>query len=415
MRLVSRFDPSVATDQLREQWELPGDVFSVLLILGGDVVGRALAQLAGRGLTPVAFSFGRIVPAYSEQDCKLTRGIGWVAYSVSALVSTFGENRLMPQNPDCRCKVINGKSGYVRENSSWVLGRVMRDFEYWRDDAIKKKTEQLLDERWDAMREKDPSAAIKRPRHAGLVVSFYRPSENRDVGVPVPDYVYWSGLVTVVLQLGVAVIPFGLFGDWGILLVTACGTVLSFATGLLPQWSKEKWACRRGSKQNYVITRGNGAQHAIVVLGNGKGLNFEDLASGQENIEVTANTFTRIALSALAVLWILLLITAAGIQTNTWYLLAVGAIGMVQNIFAAGWNRRPANMGIPLEFDKVVGCQKVMETLVEVEKLVPWLGRSMRDEFFPGELNEAEKKKWKDLENKAREVDNPVSRKATTV
>ena len=53
------FNSTMAADQLRTQWILPSDVFSVLLILGGDVIARALAQLTGSGLTPVAFSFGR--------------------------------------------------------------------------------------------------------------------------------------------------------------------------------------------------------------------------------------------------------------------------------------------------------------------------------------------------------------------
>jgi hypothetical protein len=45
-------------------WSQPSDVFSVLLILGGDIVHRALAQLAGTSITPVTFSFGQsfIVP-----------------------------------------------------------------------------------------------------------------------------------------------------------------------------------------------------------------------------------------------------------------------------------------------------------------------------------------------------------------
>lgn len=50
--------PGLASGQFRDQWENPSDVFSVLLILGGDVVSRALAQLAGSRVTPVAFSFG---------------------------------------------------------------------------------------------------------------------------------------------------------------------------------------------------------------------------------------------------------------------------------------------------------------------------------------------------------------------
>lgn len=53
-----RFDPTVSSNEFRTQWVHPSDVFSVLLILGGDIVARALAQLAGSGLTPVTFSFG---------------------------------------------------------------------------------------------------------------------------------------------------------------------------------------------------------------------------------------------------------------------------------------------------------------------------------------------------------------------
>ena len=51
-------DPGVSSEEFRNQWKHPHDVFVVLLILGGDVVGRALAQLAGSWVTPVAFSFG---------------------------------------------------------------------------------------------------------------------------------------------------------------------------------------------------------------------------------------------------------------------------------------------------------------------------------------------------------------------
>lgn len=376
------FDPSIATDQLTNQWVLPGDVFSVLLILGGDVVGRALAQLAGSGLTPVAFSFG------------------WVSYSISALVSSFGENKLMPQSPDTHCKVINGKSGYCRDNTSWILGRVMRDFEHWRDPATKLKTNEILDLKWEQLKGRDAQA--KRPPRAGLVVTVYEPSMTWPAGVPVQDYVYWSGMATLAVQLGIAAVPCALFGDWGILMVTAVGASLSLATGFLPQWSKEKWACRRGARDNYIITRGNGAQHAIVILGNKHGLNLEDLAAGQDNVEVSANGLTRVALLALSTLWTLLLIAAAGMEANTWFLLAVGAVGMVQNVFVAGWSRRPENLGIPLDFVKVVGHAKVMDTLFEVEERCPYLGRAMRDEFFPAALTLEEEKRWLRLEAEAK-------------
>ena len=44
---------------MRDQFLNPNDIFSILLILGGEVVARAVAQLAGSGLTPVTFSFGK--------------------------------------------------------------------------------------------------------------------------------------------------------------------------------------------------------------------------------------------------------------------------------------------------------------------------------------------------------------------
>jgi hypothetical protein len=60
------------SDSMVGQWRNPGDILSILLLLGPDVVQRAIAQLAGRSVTPVAFSFG------------------WVAYAISALLSSFG-------------------------------------------------------------------------------------------------------------------------------------------------------------------------------------------------------------------------------------------------------------------------------------------------------------------------------------
>jgi hypothetical protein len=94
--------------QLLGQWENPSDVLSVLLIIGGDIVQKALAQASGGYFTPVCFSFG------------------WVAYSFNALVSIIGDGRLLPE-PDHTVKVFNLKNGYVRENRNWIVGRVLRD------------------------------------------------------------------------------------------------------------------------------------------------------------------------------------------------------------------------------------------------------------------------------------------------
>jgi hypothetical protein len=78
---TSASNATTVSDYLAAQWRNPADILSVLLLVGPDVVERAIAQLAGRAITPVAFSFG------------------WVAYAASALLSSFGGALLFPSPP----------------------------------------------------------------------------------------------------------------------------------------------------------------------------------------------------------------------------------------------------------------------------------------------------------------------------
>ncbi|KAL4913024.1 hypothetical protein BDW62DRAFT_193414 [Aspergillus aurantiobrunneus] len=385
--LVRRdFDPGATSDAFREEWSNPSNyAFTILLLIGGDIVNRALAQLAGGWITPVAFSFG------------------WVSYATSAVCSALGEYRLMP-DADTGCSLINGKNGYVRGNNSWVLGRMMRDYDYWMEPAIREKTNSLLDARWkfDQAREAeqypDSGVAVPRPSQAGLVVSIYAPSRERPHGVPGKDLLFWSGLLVTVLQLGIASIPAGLDGEWGVLMITGAATALCYVTGALAQWKVEKWACRSldtRTKKSFVLTRGNGAQHAIAIVANGHGLDLEDLATGFSMIDKpTITLFAQLATIVLGIAWVALLITASGVDRGSWYLIAVGGIGMLQNIFVAGWKRTPGAYGVPLDFVEVVGEVKVMQTLMEVEKKYEKLGKSMLGTFFPGDLRDNEVRQW---------------------
>lgn len=83
--------------EISSQWTHPRDVLSVLLIIGGDVVQKAIAQTAGGAFTPVCFSFG------------------WVRYSFLVLVGILGDGRLLPE-PDLPVKLFNLGTGYMREN-----------------------------------------------------------------------------------------------------------------------------------------------------------------------------------------------------------------------------------------------------------------------------------------------------------
>ncbi|MCJ1306684.1 hypothetical protein MMC25_000327 [Agyrium rufum] len=333
----------------------------------------------------------------------------WVAYAVSAVVSAIGDNKLMPI-PDFPCRVINGKTGHVRDNASWIIGRIVRDYEYWihkgKDKGasgatIQHRLREIIDEKWEEQKKKAKTVAqVPRPKQAGLCVSVYVADEAYK-GYGGHDALFKIGIVTAIVQLGIAAIPCGVFGDWGILAVTAAGTFLSFLTGSLPQWSKEKWACRKNSDKTVILTKGNGSQHAIVVLGNGRGLDLEDLASGSLDADTSASFLTRAAIVALGVLWILLLITAAGIKQHTWFLLAVGGLGMMENLYVSGRRRLPEAFGVPLVFERVIAKPTIMDTLFAVEEAYPDVGRSMRDTFFPGRLRISETARWKEYEEKA--------------
>lgn len=402
--------PSAA---FKAQWESPSNyAFTILLLLGGDVVSRALAQLAGGRITPVAFSFGRFFFCITDSSSLI--GIaGWVSYATSAINSAIGENKLMP-GADTPCTVINAANGQSRGNGAWVLGRAMRDFEYWMGAPVEEKMNELRKSKWQYDKEqaklkgKDPDK-IEFPSHAGLVVSFWKfdPDKKDRLQKPGRDILFWSGVVIAILQLGISAIPFGIYGNWGVFLVTASAILLCLLTGCQPQWHREKWACRQiepGKKRTYILTRGNGAQHAIVVECDGCGLNLEDLCTGFDNLDSPSISLaTRLGMVGLGVMWVILLITSSALTDQSWFLIAVGGIGMLQNMFVAGWSRKPEALGLPLKFTTVIGSPKVSAALIEVERAFPKVGRALVGTFFPGGLFPSEEKELIAIEEEARE------------
>ena len=226
----------------------------------------------------------------------------------------------MPE-PDCNCYAINGKSGYSRRNSSWVIGRIVRDFDKWKSKEVDQKLDAIINKEWEDIKTKANGAyEAERPRQAGLCISIYKSTTNKKAQRLLYDGIYFLGFFVAFLQLGIAAIPCGVYGDWGILMVTVCGICLSWITAGLPQWRNEKWACRRldaDSNKKVVLTRGNGSQHAIVILPAKDAPDLEDLAGGQLNVDASMSSRTRLTISILIVLWILLLIAAAGLDGHT--------------------------------------------------------------------------------------------------
>jgi hypothetical protein len=315
---------------------------------------------------------------------------------------------------DTPCTVINADNGQSRGNGSWVLGRAMRDFEYWMGPPVKNKVIELKNSKWQYDKEQAKLKGhnpddVKFPGHAGLVVSFWKFDSDKKSQLQKPgrDLLFWSGIVVIVVQLGISAIPLGIYGNWGVFLVTASAIILCLLTGCQRQWGREKWACRQiepGKKRTYIMTRGNGAQHAIVIECDGSGLNLEDLCTGFDNLDSPPiSKTTRFAMIALGVLWVVLLITSSALTDQSWFLIAVGGIGMLQNIFVAGWSRKPAALGMPLKYTTVIGRPKVSATLIEVERAFPKVGRALVGTFFPGGLFPSEEEELSAVEAEAKE------------
>ncbi|KAJ5963874.1 uncharacterized protein N7479_003750 [Penicillium vulpinum] len=449
--------PSTAA-ALRQQWEEPADIFTVLLIIGGEIIQCALGAVSGGTLTPVTFSYG------------------WAAYALSALLSTMGECQLMPGSPIPNLLVINVNTGYPRVNRSWTLGRLFQTYKYWMPQEVRTRVEHPI--RINLDEETALPSEFQTPIGTGdeallcvapLCVAVYdwdvdmteetKKKKKNKPGTQGHDWVWGLGLVVTVIQLGVSIIPFVLYDDWRVFLVTGGGTVLAYLYGALPQWRKEKWACRKGyPKKHVALTMGNGTQHVVIIRGHSQGLDLEDLAGGQVRdapdpglSRVTnllrSDRATQVLTFVFAILWLLLLITSTGIETHTWYLLAVGGMGTMHNLIVAGAPRRPDMLGIPIKLATSEGEKsgivnqissvteagdgqvvkgdgqvaaaagqaaqqgsltnvfaevKIMFTLMELELAYKGFGKALLGEFFPGTLRDWEKEWWKSDDAKLR-------------
>lgn len=322
------------------------------------------------------------------------------------MLSAVGDMKLMPK-PELDCILVNAKTGHARANCSWVLSRLLRDFDHWRprdvDDTEEAKLSALRAESKEIKRHSVGVDAEEETIRIALRVSVWQyqdipPTVLKDeTGNKVVrgsgDWVYWIGIPVAILQLGIAAVPWGVYGEWLTFLITAFGTALAFVSGALPQWTQEKIGVSSVVKAKDVfLTEGNGAHDAVLILGTKGGLDFEALAAPHR--ELVNHWKTRILSAVFAALWILLLISIAGYTGRTWYLLSIGIIGILHNVFVAGMKRQPKAFGIDLVYKETFVERKVMEVLWKLESRYPMTGKALLEIFFPGKLFPREKSLW---------------------
>ena len=303
------------------------------------------------------------------------------------MLAAFGENRLMP-SPELECSLINVRSGYKRTNRSWLLARLLRDLDHWLPDHCERAEANKLQE----LQRANPK--IKDTLRIGLRVTVWQCNEATGRGRH--DVVYWSGVGVILIQLlALGLPPLILYGEYFTIMVTGCGIALALASGALGQWTEEKIGVRNidaGKTKEVLLTEGQGAHDIVMILSGPRDLDLEALAGSYRELRNPHRT--RIASSVLAILWIALLVTVAGWEQHTWFLLGVGIIGILHNVFVAGWERTPPALGIPLDFRDIFVNSKVMQVLWELEERYPRAGAAAVDTFFPGGVRSAEKAAW---------------------
>ena len=118
-----------------------------------------------------------------------------------------------------------------------------------------------------------------------------------------------------------------------------------------------------------ILTRGNRAQHTIVIQGNGCGLHLEDPA-GATAVNVKSQ-ITRPAITVLSCPWVALLITVPGVKENTWFLVAVGDKGMVFTVVVASAALKPEAFRVPLVYRSVHAEPRTMDANMKVGQHLP--------------------------------------------
>ncbi|KAI0402632.1 hypothetical protein F4802DRAFT_599909 [Xylaria palmicola] len=190
---------------------------------------------------------------------------------------------------------------------------------------------------------------------------------------PKRDLLWWSFVVALLLQIGVAIIPLTPAPgrqkpNFYILLITVAGNLLSLITGSLQATHGEKYGRNRSlaCRDMFALTKGNGYNIAIIILP----ISFNKVPEGVPNMPYLAQMATasyrstktsKVRAFILGGLWIVLLLVIGGASADSWYLLLVGGIGTVHTVFVAGKKRASEAHGIPLtrfdekEWQRVLG------------------------------------------------------------
>lgn len=193
--------------------------------------------------------------------------------------------------------------------------------------------------------------------------------------------------------------------------------------GSLPQWWVEKVPGDRASRKVFALTAGNGSRDVMVIKGEGRCLDLEDLATldsprtsrpwakSSAFSLVRRDSLTRVAKEFLgnpvgfqltrfvclieALCWFMIFVFVAAIRSHTWCLIAVGAMGLAWNSALADLKREPKARNLPLKLLDTISTRRAMDGLMDLEETHAGCGEALLNEFLPGKLTPDEKEWWR--------------------
>jgi len=395
-----------------------GGLAALAMIIGGDIVHNAIAQSSGTRLTPACFSFGS------------------VAYAFSALSAAFGSSgRLLPAPETPPVKVLGLTNRAMRINKSWTVGRIFQDLE------LRASQKFPMISSSHGIRITLYDAGGKEDSLQTQYTSRYLPM----------GAIHWMGFSVSFVQLAIALVPwyrdFESQRNWVIFLTTASGIVIGSLFASVPQWAMEKLPGERHSRDVLALTRGKGFKDVVIIRGVGKGcLDLDELGAGDLSLTWAAWQkrrtppsrswtwplrgsaarkdsdlegekssrglhreqavkrrlvfgqplqlwTTRGAAFVHAVLWLLVLVVIAGLRSHHWYVIGIGALGMLANLAIGTFEVSDEARFLSLEFKDIIMQGWPMDGIMDLESSYGW-GRPLLQEFFDTSSLTPDEESW---------------------
>lgn len=189
------------------------------MLLGGELVQKAFAITT--------------TTCKNESPCF---GFGWLAYSLSLLVSVAcGSGDLSPK-PECDVKVLDMKTGKSRSNRQFTVSRLLRDLE-------SRSVPSNIDGKFD--------------QDSEVVVEILQPTGISSSCTSFVNLLQNGSLITALLQFCLAGSFWYYYADLSPLLFLSISILLIEATAGLPVWTAQENSITTGGTRNgaYALMR----------------------------------------------------------------------------------------------------------------------------------------------------------------